>query len=233
MKISRVIIMVLAMAAIANGSTVVWSDGFESGNFSGWNAGTAGTTPSVVTSGDGGALLPHSGNDMMVLGDAPFGYGLVQNNLSAPVSGATFTGYIARSSVLTQNPAQLVGFWVGASSGQSLFVQVDNTGAVLYRYGGDTQETGVTLAAGEWLKASVYAGPEGALISINDVAYPPAFSPYWDAAFDIKGAWAGSGWGNAGGQWYYDDCSVTVVPEPTTIALLGLGVVSLLRRKKV
>lgn len=37
---------------------------------------------------------------------------------------------------------------------------------------------------------------------------------------------------NANGFTYVDDISVTAVPEPTTLAVIGLGAVSLLRRRK-
>jgi hypothetical protein len=230
MKVLGMVVAVLAMAVTANGA-FTWSDGFESGDVSAWNGGWLANGGSVVTSGAGG-LLPRTGNYMATLSAGTQGWGILDAYYPDDPMQGTFTGYMARSADLS--PSQIVGMVIwSADDGQSVAVQVTETGAVRYRYGGGLVYTGDILEPGEWLKVSMYSGPQGSLISINDVEYAATqTNKYWQHVFSFNEFFIGSAWTNVGAdQWYFDDFSI--VPEPTSIALLSLGVVSLLRRKKV
>ena len=221
-------IVVLVMSVLANGN--VLSDGFESGGFANWNAGWSGVAGSVVTSADGGTLLPRSGNYMMQSGDDPYGGNgsSLANTFGEVLVGKTFTGYMTRANELSQTP-QMACIGVSASSGNHVSVRADELGNVKVYYGYTAVDTGLVLPAHEWLKVSIYAGTEGMQVYINDTLYalPGSGNDYWVYGNDISKVWAGSYWGMES-EWYYDDFVVT--PEPASMVLMGFGAFLLRKR---
>ncbi|MBN1555853.1 MAG: PEP-CTERM sorting domain-containing protein [Phycisphaerae bacterium] len=167
--------------------------------------------------------------------------------LSLDTSGGKLVrveGYIAQDAT---NPSKEGLFYVGSgtstsSSNSSMQVWFDRSyngnPTLLYKDGGTTMSAG-TYTAGEYYHIVglldvesdtcdlTITGP-GINLSVEDLAFRRTAS-----AVEWINIQSYTPSGMAGGYMYADDVSITVVPEPTTMCLLGFGAAGvLLRRRK-
>lgn len=245
-------LLVLALVASVAGAQAIdlFQDGFETGDFSKWTAAAGTGTTSVQTT------EVHSGAfAAQVSGTVASGrYG----NLSrAEIAGETieFTFWMklgaasgnnrhyneirsyAGDSYLSGSLEQLyaIGTWNAATV--NTYSSAKWQARVAFnRTGGPTIAGWYTLADGpnrttDWTKFTIKLSPTTVEFYVNDVLGLAAMDRGNTGSIDS--VILGSRLTTAGGlDSFHDDILVTAVPEPASIAALGLGACALLRRRR-
>jgi hypothetical protein len=162
--------------------------------------------------------LAHSGNWVMDTPDAGGGYsvpGAFETFAATPGETFTLSGWVYTPNVLPVNGNDFailqISFFAGTPPNN--YGGAPAVGpAIGVNVGEPAGGGGVPLPQGTWTYASVSAPtPAGA----NSVEV---------FALDINA--------DANADFYFDDLSLTVVPEPTTLALLGLGAAAMLAARR-
>lgn len=225
------LIMIVGLSA-GFACAAVWSDGFESGDVSHWSPGWGGKPGSVVSSLNGGVLLPRSGNYMATTAIDPYGQTgtSLWQTFATPLSGYTLTAYMALSgdfSVFGAHATVRIGATASSGSFVSVTIKpgptdpnnpVPTYGIVHYTtdHSQDSwgapefpEGTPITVQPGEWLRVDLYGGPEGMIMVVGGryVVRNPYVGGGWDAGHDIEYVWFGGSWGVVPGG--YDDFIVT------------------------
>lgn len=232
---TRFWLSLIMIAGLSTGfaSAAVWSDGFESGDVSNWNPGWGGAAGSVVSSLNGGVLLPRSGNYMATTANDPYGSTgtSLWQTFATPLSGYTLTAYMALTGVFPEASAGAAArIAVHASTGHFVSVIIKpnptdpnhpvSTYGIVHFTTDHTEDgdwgapefpegTPITVQPGEWLRVDLYGGPEGMIMVIGGryVVRNPYVGGGWDAGHDIQSVWFGGSWGVIPGG--YDDFIVT------------------------
>ena len=203
---TRVWLFLTVIAALSAGSSfgVTWSDGFESGDFSGWDSTwSAQSPPAVVTSLPG--LLPHSGSYMGRLGlDAydQWGSGF-SKDVGLTAVGDYVECYLGLSTDGADYPSQSVALSVHSTNA---YMQVELHGDGTVHFQHDWQQDVYfvpnipALQPGEWLYCRATIVPQGVSGAPGVVIY----------AEDPNGVSASVGNYYQGGGWEYCPNIMTV-----------------------
>jgi hypothetical protein len=160
--------------------------------------------------------LAHSGTAVLDTPDNGGGYsvpGTYQDFAASPGETFTFSGWVYTPNVLLVNANDFAILQLSFFTGAPPNNYAGGTGvgsAVGVNIGQPIGGGAVALPQGVWTYASVTATAGAGTQSMG--AY----------ILDINA--------DANADFYFDDMSLTAVPEPTTLALVGLGGLSLFRR---
>lgn len=222
--------MVAGFVGAAQGQSTIISDSFESytpgANWLAWASGVTNDTVTIgATTGMGGsqgltwqADFPSQWSGYIAAQD---GFGAVSGNTDPNLNDYVLTFDLAVPTGIAVSDLQLnIGGWLNQW------------------YSGAQSSTG----AGSINTSSVGVGTGFQQFSVNLGAFTTAntgnFNPLdqtWQIQFQINGWQLAGGGPVTGEQMTIDNLQVQVVPEPTTLALAGLGAAGLLaiRRRKV
>lgn len=242
MKKLLVISLALGVAG-ASSAQVLYSTGFEAPTFTlggdglvdGWTLGSNfGTTRSIVNS-------PAIGGQSLSLSTTSTGFG--SNRLAFDISTQTlpvfFTTQVLLQSGNEANRLGTLALSTGTLGGTFFGASVDSAGNFRAgqnwgsTYGATTLGTFTNSVADRWVQLTLSVATNGdgvATATLGSESFSANFSGIAKVGFvNLASDYAGaSGLGNV----YFDDFSVEAIPEPMTMAVLGLGALGLAARKR-
>lgn len=222
MKKVFALLLVSVLVSVVQAEYLV-NGGFETGNHTGWTGSGGAFNHQVVTS-FGAGITPRTGSYFDATNYAYNSNWLTQIIVGGAKQG-TLTGYIYLES-LSYFPAFFVSDGtnsVGALIGYSSQYTTPEAIYIMRNGWGDTIPTNLVVTTNTWHKMQYVADDNGLDFYWNDTPVFQNWAPMTSiSSFDIGSSWNTVPTG-------YDDFSF--VPEPVTMVLLGLGALSVMRKR--